>query len=64
MKNLSYAHGISDIPLKGETIGDNLRAIIEKYGQCEALVVVSQDYRATYQELWIQVEEAAKILTA
>ena len=25
--NLSYAHGISDIPLKGETIGQNLRQI-------------------------------------
>lgn len=64
MKNLSYAHGISDIPLKGETIGNNLRATIEKYGECEALVVVSQDYRATYQELWIQVEEVAKGLLA
>ncbi len=64
MKNLSYAHGISDIPLKGETIGDNLRATIEKYGECEALVVVSQDYRATYQELWIQVDEVAKGLIA
>lgn len=64
MKNLSYAHGISDIPLKGETIGNNLRTTIEKYGECEALVVVSQGYRATYQELWIQVEEVAKGLLA
>jgi fatty-acyl-CoA synthase len=64
MKNLSYAHGISDIPLKGETIGDNLRGIVEKYVNSEALVVVSQDYRATYQELWIQVEEVSKGLMA
>ena len=64
MKNLSYAHGISDIPLKGETIGENLRSTVEKYGNSKALVVVSQDYRATYQELWIQVEEVSKGLMA
>ena len=64
MKNLSYAHGISNIPLKGETIGENLRETVEKYGNSEALVVVAQDYRATYQELWMQVEEVSKGLMA
>ncbi len=62
MNNLSYSHGVSDIPLKGETIGESLRKTVEKYGDCEALVVVEQNYRATYQELWIQVGEVAKSL--
>ena len=30
--NLSYAHGISDIPLKGETIGQNLRQMFNNDG--------------------------------
>ncbi|HEY4785633.1 MAG TPA: AMP-binding protein, partial [Bacteroidales bacterium] len=64
MQSLSYAHGVSDIPLKGETIGESLRQTAQKYGNCEALVVASQDYRATYQELWDQVEEVAKSLLA
>ena len=42
MKNLSYANGVSDIPLKGETICENLRKIVEKYGDREALVVLEQ----------------------
>jgi fatty-acyl-CoA synthase len=64
MQRLSYSHGTSDIPLLGETIGENLRKTVEKYGDSEALVVASQDYRATYLELWTQVEEIAKSLLA
>lgn len=64
MQSLSYSHGISDIALKGETIGESLRQTVNKYGNCEALVVASQCYRATYQELWDQVEEVAKSLLA
>ena len=64
MQSLSYSHGVSDIPLKGETIGDSLFETVQKYPNSEALVVASQDYRATYQELWDQVEEVAKSLIA
>jgi fatty-acyl-CoA synthase len=64
MKDLSYSHGIGNIPLKGETIGVSLRQTVEKYGDSEALVVVQQDYRVTYRELWDQVEEVAKSLIA
>ncbi len=64
MRNLSYSHGIGDIPLKGETIGESLRQTVEKYPDSEALVVVQQDYRVTYKELWEQVEEVAKSLIA
>ena len=64
MVNRSYSHGVSDIPLKGETIGECFRKTVEKYGYCDALIVNSQDYRATYNELWDQVEEVAKSLLA
>ena len=64
MKNLSYANGVSDIPLKGETIGENLRKIVEKYGDREALVVLEQGYRASYKEFWEQTTELAKGLMA
>jgi fatty-acyl-CoA synthase len=58
----SYAHGASDVPLLGETIGENLRRTVERFGEREALVVVHQGYRATYAELWQQVDLAARAL--
>jgi fatty-acyl-CoA synthase len=61
---LSYSHGTCDIPLKGETIGENLRQIVEQYGDREALVVIEQNYRATYKEFWAQTTELAKGLIA
>jgi fatty-acyl-CoA synthase len=64
MRNLSYSHGIGNIPLKGDTIGESLRQTVEKYPDSEALVVVQQDYRVTYKELWEQVKEVAKSLMA
>ena len=30
--NLSYAHGASYVPLLGETIGENLRRTVERFG--------------------------------
>ena len=44
----SYTSGPSDVPLLGETIGENLRRTVERFGDREALVVRHQDYRATY----------------
>jgi fatty-acyl-CoA synthase len=64
MQHLSYSHGTCDIPLKGETIGENLRQIVEQYGDREALVVIEQGYRATYKEFWAQTAEVAKGLMA
>ena len=37
--SMSYAHGPSDVPLLGETIGENLRRTVERFGDREALVV-------------------------
>jgi fatty-acyl-CoA synthase len=64
MAALSYAHGASAVPLLGETIGENLRRTIERFGDREALVVRHQNYRATYHELWKQTDLAVRGLLA
>jgi fatty-acyl-CoA synthase len=61
---MSYARGPSDVPLLEETIGKNLRRTVERFGEREALVVRHQGYRATYGELWEQVELAARAFMA
>jgi fatty-acyl-CoA synthase len=60
----SYVHGASEIPLLGETIGENLRRAVERFPEREALVVRSQRYRATYRELWDQTSTLANALLA
>jgi fatty-acyl-CoA synthase len=60
----SYVHGASSVPLLGETIGQNLRRTAERFGDREALVVLQQDYRATYAQLWEQTETVARGLLA
>ncbi len=64
MTALSYAHGVSAVPLLGETIGENLRRTVERFGDREALVVRHQGYRASYRELWRTVDLAARGLLA
>ena len=61
---LSYACGISDIPLKGDTIGQNLRQIAAKFPERTALISEYQQYRANYSEFLEQVEQVAKALMA
>jgi len=60
----SYAHGTSEVPLLGDTIGAALRRTVERFGERDALVVRSQGYRATYRQLWDAVTEAARGLLA
>ena len=59
-----YLHGPSQIPLLGETIGDNLRRTVECFGDRDALVVRSQNYRATYRQLWDSTTILARALLA
>jgi fatty-acyl-CoA synthase len=61
---MSYAQGSTEVPLLTETIGENLRRTVERFGEREALVVAHQGYRATYRELWEQVDLAARALLA
>jgi fatty-acyl-CoA synthase len=60
----SYAHGASDVPLLGDTIGERLRQTVEDFGDHEALVVGHQEYRATYRELREESGRAARGLLA
>ncbi|HEX9291777.1 MAG TPA: AMP-binding protein [Anaeromyxobacteraceae bacterium] len=60
----SYVHGTSDVPLLGETIGENLRRTVERFPDRDALVVPYQGYRATYRELWEQTGLVARGLLA
>jgi fatty-acyl-CoA synthase len=64
MNPYSYTHGASAVPLLGETIGENLFNTCQLFAEREALVSVHQHYRATYAQLWQQVEEVAKALLA
>jgi fatty-acyl-CoA synthase len=64
MSSLSYAHGVSNVPLLGETIGANLRRTVQHFGDREALVVCSQNFRITYSQLWEAVTRAARSLVA
>jgi len=61
---MSYSHGSSTIPLLGDTVGQALRRTVERFGGQEALVVGHQNYRATYSQLWEQVDRAARALLA
>ena len=56
----SYVHGTSDVPLLGETIGENLRRTVERFPDREALVVPYQGYRASYRQFWEQTSLAAQ----
>lgn len=64
MKTLSYVHGASEKHLLGETIGENIKRMVENYANNEALVSVHQNYRATYQEFYDQTTILAKALLA
>jgi fatty-acyl-CoA synthase len=56
---LSYAHGASDQPLLGETIGHNLERTIARVPGADALVSCHQGVRYTYAELGEAVDRLA-----
>ncbi|WP_265443462.1 AMP-binding protein [Flexivirga meconopsidis] len=60
----SYASGISDTPLLGDTIADNLRRTAEKHSGRDALVDLPSGRRWTYAEFDKAVDELAKALMA
>ena len=64
MTALSYLHGASATPLLGETIGTNLRRTVARWPDRDALVVRSQDFRASYRELWDLTTRLALALLA
>jgi fatty-acyl-CoA synthase len=64
MRNLSYASGPRDVPLLDDTIGAQLQRTVERFPDGDALVARHQGYRATWRELWEQVDRAARALIA
>ena len=61
---VSYAHGASEKPLLGETVGDNLARTAAEHPDTEALVSCEQGVRWTYAELDERVDRAAASLIA
>ncbi|GMA20709.1 fatty-acyl-CoA synthase [Arsenicicoccus piscis] len=61
---LSYASGTSEVPLLGQTIGDNLARTAARFPEREALVDVPSGRRWTYAELDRAVDELARGLLA
>jgi fatty-acyl-CoA synthase len=61
---LSYACGTTDVPLLHETIGRRLRTTVVRFPDREALVDRDHGYRATWSELWDEVDRAARGLLA
>jgi len=56
----SYAHGATDVPLLGETIGANLERTAARVPGSEALVSRHQGLRYTYAELSERVDALAR----
>ena len=61
---VSYASGISDRPLLGETIGANLERTVARFGDREALVDVAAGRRWTYAAFDEDVNRLARGLLA
>ena len=64
MGSPSYVHGAGDAPLLGQTIGDNLRATVERFPERDALIVCDQGFRASYRQLWDLTTRLASSLLA
>jgi fatty-acyl-CoA synthase len=60
----SYDHGAHDVPLLGETIGENLARTVALHGSRQALVSCHQGERYTYDELDEAVSRVASALLA
>ncbi|WP_191984383.1 AMP-binding protein [Amycolatopsis eburnea] len=56
---LSYASGASEVPLLGDTIGDNFDRTVAAFGDRDALVDRTAGRRWTYRELAVEVDALA-----
>ncbi|MGH3341295.1 MAG: AMP-binding protein [Carbonactinosporaceae bacterium] len=57
---ISYASGISDIPLLGQTVGENLERAAERFPDREALVDCATGRRWTYAQFDADVDVVAR----
>jgi fatty-acyl-CoA synthase len=60
----SYAHGLGERPLLGDTIGSNLEATAARVPDRPAIVSSHQDVRLTYAEFDREVDRVARALMA
>jgi fatty-acyl-CoA synthase len=60
----SYASGVSDVPLLGDTIGDNFDRTVAAYPDGEAMVEMQTGRRWTWSQLQADVDTAARGLLA
>jgi fatty-acyl-CoA synthase len=61
---LSYSHGVSELPLRSDTVGRMWNRVVAAHGERAALVSRHQGIRWTYAELDAQVERCARGLIA
>jgi fatty-acyl-CoA synthase len=64
MTQLSYVHGANDTPFIGDTIGVYFDRIVERFAECDALIVRHQQVRWRYRELKERVDAFAAGLLA
>jgi fatty-acyl-CoA synthase len=64
MSDTAYAHGTSETPLRGETIGRMWNDVVAAHGDRPALVSRHQEIRWSYAELHERVERCARALLA
>jgi fatty-acyl-CoA synthase len=60
----SYLHGASRTPLIGETIGVHFDRIVERFGDCDALIVRHQQLRWSWRQFRAEVDAFAAGLVA
>jgi fatty-acyl-CoA synthase len=60
----SYAHGVSPIPLIGQTVGENFAQTVERWGDRAGLIVRQQGIRWSYRDLGEKVDAFAAGLLA
>jgi fatty-acyl-CoA synthase len=60
----SYAHGLGELPLLGDTIGSNLERTAARVSDRPAIVSCHQDVRLTYAEFDREVNRVARALMA
>ncbi|MDN3556310.1 AMP-binding protein [Halomonas maura] len=63
-RQISYVSGISDTPLKGQTIGDCFDATVARFPERDALISRHQGLRYSWQQLQRAVDQAARALLA
>jgi len=64
MNTISYTNGVSQIPLLGETIGENFRKTVNKYPTADALVSIHQNHKVDYKTFFNDTTKVAKSLIA